>query len=97
SFRLSIMRLKKVFCTTQGFALQDVVNQLGRRLGFQVVDGRYRGTKGDIGNDELWQFPNGHHVVVEIKTTDAYRIDTKSIAEYRRNLISNGKISEEFS
>ena len=25
-----------------GFALQDVINQVGRRLGFQVVDGRYR-------------------------------------------------------
>ena len=30
--------------TGSGFALQDVVNQIGRRLGYSVVDGRYRGT-----------------------------------------------------
>ena len=26
-----------------GFVLQDIVNQIGKRLGFKVVDGRYRG------------------------------------------------------
>src|ERR1051325_841010 len=27
-----------------GLALQDVVNQIGKRLGYTVIDGRYRGT-----------------------------------------------------
>lgn len=31
-----------------GVALQDVVNQVGRRLGFKVTDGRYRGTTNTI-------------------------------------------------
>lgn len=83
--------------TDSGLALQDIVNQIGRRLGFEVEDGRYRGTRDNIGNDGLWRFPNGHHVVVEVKTTDAYRIDSNTIAEYRRKLIANAKISEEDS
>ena len=28
-----------------GFALQDIVNEVGHRLGFRVENGRYRGTK----------------------------------------------------
>jgi hypothetical protein len=32
-----------------GFALQDIVNQIGRRLGYTVTDGRYRGTTKQIG------------------------------------------------
>jgi hypothetical protein len=37
-----------------GFALQDIVNQAGRRLGFKVEDGRYRGTAGEVGFDGIW-------------------------------------------
>ena len=32
-----------------GLALQDIVNEIGRRLDFEVERGRYRGTKGRIG------------------------------------------------
>jgi hypothetical protein len=77
-----------------GFALQDVVNQIGHRLGFQVVDGRYRGIVGQIGYDGIWRFPEGHAVIVEVKTTDAYRIDLNTIAAYRDNLVNEGKISK---
>jgi hypothetical protein len=42
----------------------------------------------------LWEFPDGHAAVVEVKTTDAYRIDLDTIAEYRRALIASGQISE---
>ncbi len=80
-----------------GFALQDVVNQIGQRLGFQVEYGRYRGTKADIGHDGLWRFPDGHSVVVEVKTTDAYRIDTDRIADYRKKLIALKAVDEERS
>jgi hypothetical protein len=58
--------------TGSGYALQDIVNEVGRRLGFTVSDGRYRGTAAHIGFDGLWRFPNGHSVIVEVKTTDAY-------------------------
>lgn len=80
-----------------GFALQDVVNQAGKRLGFQVKDGRYRGTTNHIGYDSLWISPWGDQVVVEVKTTDAYRIDLDAIADYRRALIRTNEISEERS
>jgi len=75
-----------------GLALQDVVNQVGRRLGFSVEDGRYRGVPGDIGFDGLWRAPEGHELVVEVKTTDSYRIDLAKVGDYRRALIRDGRI-----
>jgi len=83
--------------TDSGLALQDIVNQVGRRLNFQVEDGRYQGSKANIGYDGLWRFPSEHSVVVEVKTTDAYRIDSNKIAEYRKKLITVEKIEEEHS
>jgi len=56
-----------------GLALQDVINEVGIRLGFRVEQGRYRGVQGEIGFDGLWVSPDGFAIVVEVKTTDAYR------------------------
>ena len=75
-----------------GLALQDIVNQIGRRLGFKVEDGRYRGTSSEIGHDGLWNSPVGNTIIVEVKTTDAYRIDLETLANYRRRLIESGRI-----
>ena len=36
-----------------GLALQDVVNEVGARLGAEVLPGRYRGTTNQVGNDGL--------------------------------------------
>ncbi|MCB1849263.1 MAG: hypothetical protein KDI83_00460, partial [Gammaproteobacteria bacterium] len=69
-----------------GLVLQDLVNELGRRLDFSVTNGAYQGKKGAIGNDGLWVAPEGNSVVVEVKTTDAYRISLDTLAEYRRKL-----------
>jgi hypothetical protein len=80
-----------------GFALQDVINEVGRRLGFAVTNGAYKGKQGAIGYDGLWTFPTKHSVVVEVKTTDAYRIDTTRIAGYRKALATQGVLSEEQS
>lgn len=80
-----------------GLALQDVVNEVGRRLGFAVEIGRYRGKRGTLGHDGLWTLPDGHAIVVEVKTTDAYRIDLDTVAAYRKGLITEGKISTELS
>ncbi len=82
---------------TSGFVLQDIINQVGSRLGFSVTSGRYRGGPGQIGFDGLWQFPEGHTIVVEVKTTDAYRIDLNKLAGYRKTLIKNGTILEQES
>jgi len=80
-----------------GLALQDIVNQVGTRLGFEVTDGRYRGVSGKIGYDGLWKFPTGHMVIAEVKTTDAYRIDLDIVANYRKQLIKNNTVNEQDS
>jgi hypothetical protein len=58
-----------------GLVLQDTVNEIGSRLGFRVTHGRYRGVVGQLGFDGLWESVDGHFIVVEVKTTDTYRID----------------------
>jgi hypothetical protein len=63
-------------------------------LGFVVEAGRYRGTPGEIGFDGLWRSPDNNALVVEVKTTDAYRIDLDAVAAYRRNLIAGQKVKE---
>lgn len=80
-----------------GLALQDIVNEIGRRLDYRVTKGRYRGTTSDeIGFDGLWRAPDDHHVVVEVKTSD-FRISLETVAQYRRELIERGTIDEERS
>lgn len=78
-----------------GLALQDIVNQIGRRLGFQVEDGLYRGKKGISGHDGIWELQNGHKIVIEVKTTDAYAINLDTVANYRKSLIAEGKAETE--
>lgn len=77
-----------------GFALQDIINQIGSRLGFKVENGLYRGKQNDIGFDGIWTSNEGHSIVVEVKTTDVYRINLDTIAEYRRKLIEQGRIDK---
>jgi hypothetical protein len=76
-----------------GHALQDVVNELGRRLEYNVENGLYQGRSNAIGFDGLWSEANGHTIVVEVKTTDAYRINLDTIGGYRDDLIQKGKIT----
>jgi hypothetical protein len=83
--------------TDSGLALQDVVNEVGVRLGAVATPGRYRGTKKHTGFDGLWSFPSGQKIVIEVKTTDAYRIDLNVVAEYRRKLIADNLASEDSS
>jgi hypothetical protein len=75
-----------------GMVLQDLVNELGRRLNYKVTNGRYQGTITAIGFDGIWNSPEGHSVVLEVKTTDVYRISLDTIAEYRRKLVDTGQI-----
>lgn len=80
-----------------GFALQDVVNQVAVRLGFQVEEGRYRGQRGQYGHDGLWTLSKEHTIVVEVKTTDAYSINLDTVGAYRKKLISDGKTEPELT
>ena len=77
-----------------GFALQDVINQIGIRLGFSVINGIYRGKRNDIGFDGIWTSSEGHSIVLEVKTTDAYRINLDTIATYRNKLIGEAQINK---
>lgn len=80
--------------TDSGLALQDIINQIGTRLDFTVENGLYRGKQNDIGFDGIWTSSEGHCIVVEVKTTDAYRINLDTIAEYRKKLIEQNRISK---
>jgi len=77
-----------------GYALQDVVNQIGERMGFAVDSGRYRGARGHNGFDGLWHAKDGHAIVVEVKTTDVYRIALSQIVRYQQSLVEAGAIQE---
>lgn len=73
--------------TGSGKALQDIVNEIGRRLDFQVEDGLYQGRSDRIGYDGLWELPDQKAIVVEVKTTDVYATKLGTIAKYRHDLI----------
>lgn len=80
--------------TDSGFVLQDVVNEIGRRLGFTVVNGRYRGVRNENGFDGIWSSNHVGDFVVETKTTAAYQIDLDVISRYQDGLIDEGRISK---
>lgn len=75
-----------------GIVLQDLVNELGRRLDYNVENGRYQGITNAVGFDGLWQSPEDTSLIVEVKTTDAYRISLDTIATYRERLRDAGRI-----
>lgn len=82
----------------RGYALQDIVNEIGRRLGYKVTNGLYKGTKGEEnGLDGLWESVDGTFIVMESKTTDSYSIDIKAIQSYREKLIRQGITTREKS
>ena len=73
-------------------ALQDLVNYLGQFLEFEVNFGRYHGVTGQIGFDGYWVSPTGFHIVVEVKTTEAYAIKAATLVGYVDQLISERTI-----
>lgn len=81
----------------RGFVLQDIVNEMGRRLGFEVIPGLYQGKRGEIGYDGLWKTAEGRAFVIEVKTSDTYRIGLDQLARYRNALIERAEISAEKS
>jgi hypothetical protein len=80
-----------------GLALQDIVNTIGMRLGYQVSHGLYRGNRAEIGFDGIWNLNAAYSLVIEVKTTDVYRISLDTIANYRNRLVLNGEVKEENS
>lgn len=80
-----------------GLVLQDVVNELGERLGCSVERGLYRGKQNAVGFDGIWKFSDGYSIVVEVKTTDAYTISLGKIASYRIALMKERRVSDNSS
>lgn len=80
-----------------GVVLQDIVNQFGRRLDFQVEDGLYQGKKNAIGFDGIWRAKGEPDLVIEVKTTDTYTIDLDTHARYKEKLLAEGRISKHSS
>ena len=76
----------------RGYAFQDLVNEMGRRLGYNVENGLYRGKKNEIGFDGLWRASDGSYIIMESKTSDDYSISIESVIGYRDNLIIDHKI-----
>lgn len=75
------------------YALQDVINHIGRLLQFEVEFGRYRGVRGEIGFDGLWISPSGWHLVAEARTTDVFA-KTATVLGYVNDLVSEGRIKD---
>lgn len=84
-------------CLSSGFSksglvLQDLINELGRRLDYKVENGRYQGSTNVIGFDGVWIAPDNHAVIAEVKTTDAYRISLDTLIAYRQKLFYEKRI-----
>ena len=78
----------------RGYAFQDLVNEMGRRLGYEVENGLYRGKKNEIGFDGLWKAADGSYIIKESKTSDDYSISIESVIGYRDSLIIDHKIQK---
>jgi hypothetical protein len=78
-----------------GLILQDVVNEIGDRLGFAVEPGYYRGSPNRIGNDGVWR-AKAFAFLLEVKTSDL-SIKLDSIARYREKLIETNSLTEDES
>jgi hypothetical protein len=70
-------------------ALQDIVNNIGRRLGFEIEYGVYQGQSDTIGYDGHWistATEDDTHLIVETKKTTAYSIDPGQAGGYMKEL-----------
>jgi len=72
-----------------GLALQDIINEVGHRLDFQMTHGKYRGSSAEPGHDGLWRLPSGKALIIEVKTTADFSIDLDRIAEYKKHLVAH--------
>lgn len=78
-----------------GFVLQDIVNELGVRLGYNVEHGLYRGKKNAVGFDGLWKIADNRNILVEVKTTDYYTINLDTVFKYKKQLVQTNRISSD--
>ena len=58
-----------------------------------MINGRYQGTSTKVGFDGVWVSPEGHAIIAEVKTTDAYRISLDRIATYRQKIVETAQVN----
>ena len=90
----AIAKDKKYKFDTRGYAFQDLVNEIGRRLGYTVKNGVYRGKRNGNGFDGLWYCPDGTRIIMECKTSDDYSVSISSVTGYRDKLILSGEVGK---
>jgi hypothetical protein len=73
-----------------GLVLQDIVNEFGQRLDFDVEHGLYQGKKTAVGFDGIWRTKNEPELIIGVKTTDYVSLD--KLANYRSRLATRGTI-----
>jgi len=76
----------------RGYAFQDLINEMGNRLGYRVENGLYRGKKNEIGFDGLWKAKDNSYIIMESKTSDDYAISIDAVIGYRDKLVIDHKI-----
>lgn len=80
-----------------GLVLQDIVNEFGRRLDFDVENGLYRGKAGAVGFDGIWRAKNEPDLIIEVKTTDYVAMDLKTHAGYKERLLLDNRVTKDVS
>ena len=80
-----------------GLVLQDIVNEFGRRLDFEVDNGLYRGKPTAIGFDGIWRAKGEPDLIIEVKTTDYVTVDLHTHAGYKEKLLAAGRTNKNAS
>ena len=80
-----------------GLVLQDIINELGRRLDFEVENGLYQGRRDAVGFDGIWTSEGEPSLIIEVKTTDYVTVHLEKLAKYRERLTALGKVTQDAS
>ena len=75
-----------------GLVLQDLVNEFGQRLDFDVEHGLYQGKKTAVGFDGIWRAKGEPELIVEVKTTDYVTVSLDKLATYRSRLAEEKRV-----
>lgn len=75
-----------------GFILQDIINEIGKRLDFEVQFGEYHS-----GSDGLWKTHDVHSFIIESRTSSDFPIILDKLDKYRQSFINNGSVLKEKS
>jgi len=80
-----------------GLVLQDIVNELGRRLDFDVENGLYQGKRNVANFDGIWRSKDQPAFIIEVKTTDYVTVQLEKYANYKELLVADKKLGRDAS